>query len=283
MPSLAGCTWRAAAARTAGGSVEKTPSICTQGSWPCELTGVQNQCLQYGRRRCGTWSAHPFLTSVFPHSAPHFPLCALRGLRARPRPPSARNLPPPSSGAQRRLCAAQSEDLSLFPQSPSTSAPPGRAGETAAPSVTQTASPGVPGLHHDPKSPVGPCVNSVRGHPEQPFSPTIHLPRFRTRLPWAEAQISALPASRHRQFSIRNFQSPISPPDHPPTLIPPSFLAVLHSSFHIRHSNFLLQFEKTSCARSYSRHVHQPNLPTVLLPTSNLSPCRLGSLLRKEN
>ena len=69
MPSLAGCTWRAAAARTAGGSVEKTPSICTQGSRPCELTGVQNQCLQYGRRRCRARSAHPFLTSVFPHSA----------------------------------------------------------------------------------------------------------------------------------------------------------------------------------------------------------------------
>lgn len=139
--------------------------------------------------------------------SPHFPLCALRGLRARPRPPSARNLPPPSSGAQRRLRAAQSEDLSLFPQFPSTSAPPGRACETAAPSVAQTASPGVHGLHHDPKSPVGPCVNSVRGHPEQPFSPTIHLPRFPTRLPWAEARISALPASRRRQFS--NFPSVI--------------------------------------------------------------------------
>ena len=121
---------------------------------------------------------------------------------------------------------------------PSTSAPPGRACETAATSVTQTASPGVPGLHHDPKSPVGPFVNSVRGHPEQPFSPTIHLPRLPTRLPWAEARISALPASHHRQFSIRNFQSPISPPDHAPTLIPPSFLAVRHSSFHIRHSTF---------------------------------------------
>ena len=90
---------------------------------------------------------------------------------------------------------------------PSTSAPPGRACETAATSVTQNASPGVHRLHQDPKTPVGSFVNSVRGHPEQPFSPTIHLPRFRTRLPWAEARISALPASHHRQFS--NFSSVI--------------------------------------------------------------------------
>lgn len=208
MPSLAGCTWRAAAARTAGGSVKKTPSICTQGSRPCELTGVQNQCLQYGRRRCRARSAHPFLTSVFPHSAPRFsPSAPFADSVRGPARPARGIFPHRPPSAQQRLRAAQSKDLSLFPQSPSPSAPPGRAGETAAPSVTQTASPGVHGLHQDPKSPAGPFVNSVRGHPEQPFSPTIHLPRLPTRLPWAEAQISALQTSHRRQFP--NFPSVI--------------------------------------------------------------------------
>lgn len=108
MPSLAGCTWRAAAARTAGSSVEKTPSICTQGSRPCELTGVQNQCLQYGRRRCRARSAHPFLTSVFPHSALRFSPSApfadsVRG-PARPARGSFPHRHPQRSGgfAQRR-------------------------------------------------------------------------------------------------------------------------------------------------------------------------------------
>ena len=104
-------------------------------------------------------------------------------------------------------------------------------------------------------------------HPSSPFSHPPRAARGRYKRPPCQ------PPPPNFQFSIRNFQSPISPPDRPPTLIPPSFPAVRHSSFVIRHYPFPLPFEKTSCTPSSSRHLHPSQPPAHAPPARNfLSP-----------